>query len=96
MCGQTVAFRDGSRIPLSSKKGPQAECVGVSAEEPLAVCSCVASTALVGDEAELFACAFGFTGPVLLTARGGKELDPLRAKLLRRALGDPGGLVQTK
>lgn len=69
---------------------------GVSAEEPWAVCSCVASTALVGDEAELSACAIGFTGPVLLTARGGKELDPLRAKLLRRALGDPGGLVQTK
>lgn len=41
----------------------------------------------------LSARAIGFTRPVLLTARGGKELDPLRAKPLRRAFGDPGGLV---
>lgn len=60
------------------------------------MCSCIASTVLVGDKAELPACAIGFTRPVLLTARGGKELDPLQAKPLRRAFSDPGGLVQTK
>lgn len=41
------------------------------------LCSCVASAALVDDEAKLSACSFGFTTPVLLTARGRKELDPL-------------------
>jgi len=60
------------------------------------VCRRVASAALVGVEAESSACAVGFTRPVLLTARGGKELDPLQAKPLRGAFGEPGGLVQTK
>ena len=61
---------NGPHILCSSEEGPQAE-------ELLAVCSCIASTALVGDEAELSACAVGFTRSVLLAARGAKELDPL-------------------
>lgn len=86
-------------VPTScapARRAHKQSALEVSAEELLAVCSCIASTALVGDEAELSACAVGLTRSVLLTARGGKELDPLRAKLLRRAFGDSGGLVHTK
>ena len=96
VCGQMVTFCDGPHILCFSEGAHKQSVPEISAEEPLSVCICIASTALVGDEAELSACALGFSRPVLLTARGGKELDPLRAKSLKRAVGDPGGVVQTK
>lgn len=89
MCRRMVALCDGCHIPCSSEEGSQAECAGGLCRR--AMCSCIASAASVGDELESPACAIGFTSPVLLTARGRKELDPLGAKPLRGVFGDPGG-----
>lgn len=46
-------------VPAScapARKAPKQGALEVSAEEPLAVRSCIASTALVGDEANLSVC----------------------------------------
>ena len=61
-----------SRAP--TRRAHKQSMLEFSAEELLAACSCSASMTLVGDKAELSACALGFSRRVLLTAKEGKSL----------------------
>lgn len=76
MCGQMVAFCDGPHVLCSSKEDPQAERAGGLCRGAIG-CVAVSPPQRWWMRPELSACSLGFTTPVLLTAGGRKELDPL-------------------